>query len=106
MARIGMPVAADFEDSEFTVPKDAFQNAGHEVIVIGTHRGEALEGKRGQAVARTTAAADVAASCACANDPNAPPRHASAPPASASCAVSAANVRTPLSPTATRSTPW
>jgi protease I len=57
MARIGMPVAADFEDSEFTVPKDAFQNAGHEVIVIGTHRGEALEGKRGQAVARTTAAA-------------------------------------------------
>lgn len=57
MARIGMPVAEDFEDSEFTVPKNGFENAGHEVIVIGRRRGELLEGKQGQAVARTDAAA-------------------------------------------------
>jgi len=57
MARIGMPVGEGFEDSEFTVPKDGFENAGHEVVVIGKRRGDAVEGKRGQAVARIGVAA-------------------------------------------------
>jgi protease I len=57
MARIGMPVGEDFEDSEFTVPKDGFENAGHEVIVIGKRRGDAVEGKGGQAIARIHVAA-------------------------------------------------
>jgi protease I len=43
-----MPVAEDFEDSEFTVPFDRLKNAGHEVVVIGSKAGEIVIGKRGQ----------------------------------------------------------
>jgi protease I len=44
-----MPVAEDFEDSEFTVPFDRLKNAGHEVTVFGSKAGEIVVGKRGQA---------------------------------------------------------
>jgi protease I len=44
-----MPVAQDFEDSEFTVPFDRLKNAGHEVTVFGCRAGEIVIGKRGQA---------------------------------------------------------
>jgi protease I len=49
MARVVMPLAQDFEDSEFTVPFDKLKHAGHEVVVIGDKAGEIVTGKRGQA---------------------------------------------------------
>jgi protease I len=48
MARVAMPVANDFEDSEFTVPFDRLKNAGHEVVVVGSKVGEIVIGKHGQ----------------------------------------------------------
>ena len=48
MAAIAMPVAEDFEDSEFTVPFDRFKNAGHDITVIGKKVGEIVIGKPGQ----------------------------------------------------------
>ena len=49
MARVAMPLAQDFEDSEFTVPFDQLKNAGHEIVVVGSKSGEIVIGKRGQA---------------------------------------------------------
>jgi len=49
MARVAMPLAQDFEDSEFTVPFDRLRNAGVDVVVIGRKGGEIVTGKRGQA---------------------------------------------------------
>lgn len=49
MARIAIPLAEDFEDSEFTVPVDELKNAGHEVVVFGTKAGEIMTGKQRQA---------------------------------------------------------
>ena len=49
MARVAMPLAQDFEDSEFTVPFDRLKNAGHEIVVIGSKAGEIVTGKHGQA---------------------------------------------------------
>ncbi len=46
MARIVMPIGAEFEDSEFTVPYRQLQNAGHVVVVLGTRKGEKVLGKR------------------------------------------------------------
>ena len=57
MTRIAMPLAADFEDSEFTVPFDRLKNAGSEVVVIGCKAGEIVIGKRGQARATIDRAA-------------------------------------------------
>jgi protease I len=44
-----MPIAQDFEDSEFAVPFDRLKNAGHAVTVFGSKAGEIVVGKRGQA---------------------------------------------------------
>ena len=49
MARIAIPLADDFEDSEFTVTVDRLTNAGHEVLVFGTKAGEIVTGKQRQA---------------------------------------------------------
>jgi protease I len=49
MARIAMPLASDFEDSEFTVPFDRLKHDGNDVVVIGRKAGEIVIGKRGQA---------------------------------------------------------
>lgn len=49
MALIAMPLAQDFEDSEFTVPFDRLKNAGHQIVVFGSKAGEIVTGKRGQA---------------------------------------------------------
>jgi len=57
MTRIAMPLAADFEDSEFTVPFDRLKNAGSEVVVIGCKAGEIVIGKRSQARATIDRAA-------------------------------------------------
>jgi protease I len=55
MARIAMPVAAGFEDSECAVPYQRLHDAGHEVIVLGARRGEVVEGKRGRTQASVQA---------------------------------------------------
>ena len=49
MARIAMPLAAGFEDSEFTVPYDRLTNAGHQVVIFGPRAGEVVTGKERQA---------------------------------------------------------
>jgi protease I len=48
MARIAIPLAQDFEDSEFSVPAKRLEAAGHENTVIGDHPGETVTGKRGE----------------------------------------------------------
>jgi protease I len=57
MARIAVPLGADFEDAEFTVPRDRLSTAGHEIVVFGPQSGTSVKGKRGKAEARTDAAA-------------------------------------------------
>lgn len=52
MATIGMPVANDFEDSEFTVPRERLSAAGHTVVVLGKRAGERMMGKQGKESAR------------------------------------------------------
>ena len=46
--RIACVLAADYEDSEFQDPYEAFLQAGHEVTVVGLKAGVALRGKKGQ----------------------------------------------------------
>src|SRR5487761_787009 len=50
--RIACLLDSDFEDSEFRKPYDAFQAAGHEVVVIGLQRDSKLTGKQGKEVVR------------------------------------------------------
>src|SRR5713101_5151224 len=50
--RIACVLAADFEDSEFKDPYEAFLQAGHEVTVIGLKANEPLKGKKGQVTVR------------------------------------------------------
>lgn len=52
MAKVAIPVGADFEDSEFTVSRDRLREAGHSVTVFGAKAGETLSGKQKQATAR------------------------------------------------------
>ncbi|MEZ4228762.1 MAG: type 1 glutamine amidotransferase domain-containing protein [Polyangiaceae bacterium] len=49
MAKVAVTLASDFEDSELTHPAVALEEAGHDVVVIGTEQGAILRGKRGQA---------------------------------------------------------
>ncbi len=44
MARIAFVLADDFEDSEFTDPRDALTDAGHDVVVVATST-DSLTGK-------------------------------------------------------------
>lgn len=53
MARVAVVLAPDFEDPEFTGPRDALDGAGHTVTVIGTEAGAELTGKRGDATVTT-----------------------------------------------------
>lgn len=55
MARVAFVLADDFEDSEFQVPYDRLQDAGHDVTIIGTESGKQLTGKRGDSSATTDA---------------------------------------------------
>jgi protease I len=57
MAKIAIPLASGFEDSEFTVPYEQLREAGHEVTVFGTRAGETVTGKRGKANHRVEAEA-------------------------------------------------
>lgn len=49
--KIACVLAADFEDSEFEDPYDAFLRSGHEVTVVGLKPNEPLKGKKGQVTA-------------------------------------------------------
>jgi protease I len=55
MARIAVPLAEGFEDSELSVPRDRLVEAGHRIVVIGREAGKTLEGKRGEATVRVDA---------------------------------------------------
>lgn len=60
MAKIAMPLAADFEDSEFSVPYEKLQAMGHEITVFGSKAGQKVKGKQGK-ISHTveTQAADI-----------------------------------------------
>lgn len=57
MAKIAIPLADEFEDSEFAVPYARLREADHEVTVFGTGAGEVVTGKRGNASHRVEAEA-------------------------------------------------
>ena len=49
MAKVATVLTDLFEDVEFTSPRDALVEAGHEVVVIGPEKGKTAEGKQGEA---------------------------------------------------------
>lgn len=46
--RFACILAHDFEDSEYRVPVDRLCGAGHSIVVVGSKRGERLQGKKGK----------------------------------------------------------
>jgi protease I len=57
MSKIAVPLADDFEDTEFSVPLDRLVSEDHEIVVIGDEAGSEVEGKRH----RVTAEVDMTA---------------------------------------------
>lgn len=57
MARIAIPLADDFEDSEYSIPYGRLREAGHDVTVVGRAQGDVVEGKRGEATVPVDATA-------------------------------------------------
>lgn len=51
--RIACLLSSMFEDNEFQAPYQAFREAGHQVIVIGTEGGQELTGFRGDVTKKT-----------------------------------------------------
>lgn len=49
MAKVATVMTDLFEDVEFTSPRDAIVEAGHEVVVIGPEKGTTVAGKQGEA---------------------------------------------------------
>ncbi len=58
--RIACVLGEGFEDSEFKVPYDELRKSGHQVTVIGTKKGETIEGKRGKEKAKADLGIDQA----------------------------------------------
>lgn len=50
MAKIAVVITDFFEDSEYTSPAEAFQDAGHELITIEKESGKEIKGKKGATV--------------------------------------------------------
>jgi protease I len=48
MASIAFILGPEFEDSEFRVPYDKLEQAGHHVTIIGTDKDQTVDGKRGK----------------------------------------------------------
>jgi protease I len=46
MARIAVLITDLFEDSEYSVPAEAFRKAGHEIIHVGLRAGDTVRGKK------------------------------------------------------------
>jgi protease I len=62
MAKVAFIVDDMFEDSEFRVPYDRVQQAGHEAVIVGIEAGKLLSGKKGKEKIKTErAVADVSA---------------------------------------------
>ena len=49
MAKVATRITDMFEDVEFTEPRDALVEAGHEVVTIEKSAGNTIEGKQGEA---------------------------------------------------------
>lgn len=49
MSKIAAVVTNYFEDSEYTEPAKAFQDAQHQITVISTEKGQSIKGKQGKA---------------------------------------------------------
>lgn len=47
MATIAFVLETDYEDSEFDVPFQRLNDAGHQTVIVGTEAGKRLEGKKG-----------------------------------------------------------
>jgi protease I len=60
-ARVAFIVDAEFEDSEFRVPYDRVQEAGHEAIIVGIKANKPLTGKRGEQITTQYGAGEVSA---------------------------------------------
>ncbi len=58
MARIAFIMDDMFEDSEFRVPFERLQGAGHDVVIVGIEADKELTGKKGQEKVTTQVPAD------------------------------------------------
>ncbi|EGQ1786486.1 type 1 glutamine amidotransferase [Staphylococcus pseudintermedius] len=58
MAKVAVLLADEFEDVEFTCPKEALEEAGHETVVIGTTANAEVVGKHGTKVTVDLSIAD------------------------------------------------
>jgi protease I len=57
MAKVAVVLSDDFEDSEFRVPVDRLQRAGHQVTILGSKAGSTVKGKKGRESATIEASA-------------------------------------------------
>jgi protease I len=55
--RVAVPIAAGFEDSEFSVLRDRLGAAGHHLVLLGARAGEKVIGRKGIVTAVIDAAA-------------------------------------------------
>ena len=60
MARVAIPLGEGFEDSEYEVPRQRLEEAGHTCVVVGSSRGAKVTGKRGRVEAEVEQAASEA----------------------------------------------
>lgn len=61
MARVAFVLGEDFEDSEFRVPYERLEQAGHQIRVLGKQAGQTVKGKQGKESVTIEAVASAAA---------------------------------------------
>jgi deglycase len=62
MAKVAICIASEYEDSELDVPLKKLKDAGHQIVIVGTRRGDTVEGKGGRSSVTIEASAkDVSA---------------------------------------------
>ena len=59
MKKIAAVITDLFEDIEYTSPKEAYENAGHEVVTIGCEKGSEVTGKQGTVITTDVGIDDV-----------------------------------------------
>ena len=59
MKKIAAVITDLFEDIEYTSPKEAYENAGHEVVTIGFEKGSEVTGKQGTVITTDVGIDDV-----------------------------------------------
>jgi protease I len=57
MAKVAVVLGEDFEDSEYRVPVDRLEQAGHQVTIVGSKAGSVVKGKKGKESATIEASA-------------------------------------------------